>query len=64
MGRHYMLMVLRYIVLWALTCGFWAPQMYRIGLSLYISPLWSLDPLGALVPEGSQEGGVEGDCLV
>ena len=25
---------------------------------LYISPLWSLDPLGALVPEGSQEGGV------
>jgi hypothetical protein len=28
------------------------------------SPLWSLNPLGVLVPEGSQEGGVEGDCLV
>ena len=28
MGRHYMLMVVRYIVLWALTCGFWAPQMW------------------------------------
>ena len=26
-----------------------------------ISPSWPLDPLGALVPEGSQEGGVEGD---
>ena len=22
MGRHYMLIVVRYIVLWALTCGF------------------------------------------
>ena len=27
---------------------------------LYISPSWPLDPLGALVPEGSKEGGVIG----
>jgi hypothetical protein len=29
-------------------------------ITLYISPSWPLDPLGALVPEGSQEGGVRG----
>jgi len=38
MWRHYMLMVVRYIVLWALNCVFWPPQKYRKGLSSTPSP--------------------------
>ena len=35
-------------------------QFKRYVILKYISPSWPLDPLGALVPEGSQEGGVRG----
>ena len=41
--------------------SFWERFFFHYQFEFFlldISPSWPLDPLGALVPEGSQEGGV------
>ena len=41
--------------------SFWERCFFSLSVRVFlldISPSWPLDPLGALVPEGSQEGGV------